>query len=365
MEINRAFNRPTGLTQRKPLSKKVDGESAYRDFEQEIHPQVKQETTAPEPRATALPHVSQAGLSGEDYVKLHQESAAANRRAEQNGGCQHKALCAGVVDKELPQAYKTPSPAEGGIEILPTDSVQVKLEKLQKIGEVSDYSGMSYEEIYTTIWNRYNDAFDGRLSAILAFGAPNWENWTAISNQFGEESRREVFFDLRDEIVRQGAQRDELGDHPEYIKRVSDIKSAPLGYQGMSIEEKEAAILQKFQGKTSFLDFMSMQGELEDAMVFRKSMGMDAEFRYLCNLRDSLNAHFGGDRYIQTSIPLNDLSTSAWESVLRSDFEPIGFFIGMKDSLNHITFSNYSYDVKGMMEQQIDHMLDLLAKQRS
>ena len=44
-------------------------------------------------------------------------------------------------------------------EILPTDSTEVKLEKLRRIAETADYTGMSYGEIYKTVLDRYQQAF--------------------------------------------------------------------------------------------------------------------------------------------------------------------------------------------------------------
>lgn len=72
----------------------------------------------------------------------------------------------------------------------------------------------------------------------------------------------------------------------------------------MSFEEKEAAIFEKYQGKTNFMDFLSMQGELKATMVHRNSLGMDGEFQYLCNMQSSLERHFGDEQYLQKASPL-------------------------------------------------------------
>lgn len=151
--------------------------------------------------------------------------------------------------------------------ILPTDSVEVKLEKLKKIGETADYTGMSYSEIYTTIWNRYNDAFDGNLSAILSPISAVPMNWSDIANQFRKETYKLIFQPLRQEFEEQGRlEGGEFYDKDDtYIMQcISDIRSAPLGYSGMSFAEKEQAIYEKYKGKNTYIDFLNMQGELLD-----------------------------------------------------------------------------------------------------
>lgn len=143
---------------------------------------------------------------------------------------------------------------ESSIPIFSTDSTEVKLEKLQKIAEQSDYTGMSYSEIYTTIWNRYDRAFDGNLSAILSLAGPGPTSWVDIFNQFNTETGKEVITPLFQDFVDQGLlEKGEWYDRDDtYVMQcLSDIKSAPLGYSGMSFEEKEAAILEKYKGKHS------------------------------------------------------------------------------------------------------------------
>lgn len=49
-----------------------------------------------------------------------------------------------------------------------SNATHAKLKRLREINEQADYTGMSPEEIYETIWNRYNEAFDGNMIAITA-----------------------------------------------------------------------------------------------------------------------------------------------------------------------------------------------------
>ena len=52
-----------------------------------------------------------------------------------------------TISGQAPQEAGRVSQAAGPGVILPADSIQTKLEKLQKIAEAADYAGMDYEEI--------------------------------------------------------------------------------------------------------------------------------------------------------------------------------------------------------------------------
>lgn len=64
-----------------------------------------------------------------------------------------------------------------------SNATHAKLKKLREINEQADYTGMSPEEIYKTIWDRYNEAFDGNMMAITACIAGPAE-WSPVNNQF-------------------------------------------------------------------------------------------------------------------------------------------------------------------------------------
>lgn len=180
---------------------------------------------------------------------------------------------------------------EDAVTIYTSDSTEIKLEKLRRLSEVSDYSGMSYEDIYTTLWNQYNTAFGGRLSAITSCAGIMSQDWCAINNQFNQIIDKCVFIPLK-----RGLEEDGLINQGKYSEEahqiISDVVAAPLGYRGMSHEEKETAIFEKYKGKDSYLDFLSMQGELfrtgvyakklgtEGANQLRSHMSFEAEFKY-------------------------------------------------------------------------------------
>lgn len=313
------------------------------------------------------------GVSAEEYLKLCQDSAAAVD-AVTNSTAEHKALIAaaataGLEGAGLGEVPEAAEPAEQTVTILPTDSTQVKLAKLQQIAEASDYTGMSYEEIYTTIWNRYNDAFDGRLSAICS-GLSGPSDWNYINNQFGQEIHKVVFYPLRDEFVAQGMREQDAAYDKEYQKRVTDIKSAPFGYSGISCEQREAAILEKYAGKNTFLDFLSMQGELFHTGVYSEKMGgWSAAFKYMDAISNQIERP-----YVEAWLQTNDIETTVyssyrsmltkgeWENKLRSPFDTKSFFTGLKETINKTIYPDFGYDIKGLFNKTIDDFTASLSK---
>lgn len=356
--------------------KNAGSEGTSQSFGAEITQQNTSAQSSAGTTATAVVPNASASISGEEYLKLYQESAAANS-PEAKSAAEHKALRAASDStgvESTASETKVAKPMEELPVILPTDSVEVKLEKLRQISEASDYTGMSYEEIYTDLWNRYNDAFDGRLSAICSSVTASPPHWHKISNQFSNETELYVFRPLREDFKVQGLRKGDAG-YDEYVtQRYSDIRSAPLGYSGMTYEEKEAAILAKYQGKDSFLDFLSMQGELQHTMIYRNKMGFYGEIAYLNRMNSEIRNSYLGGRFEQENIltqvqknvryisHINLLSEAQWDILLQGNFDVRSFFAGMKASLEDVVFKNYDYDVRGMIDHQINGFMELLDK---
>ena len=209
MEINRIFN-SSGSRQTQQTTRKTQGGSFQSQLESRMRMQSLQD------RFT---------LSG----------AVPEEEPEQ--------LAATTADRAV-EVKKPVIRPEDAVTIYTSDSTETKLEKLRKMAEVSDYSGMSYEDIYTTIWNRYNTAFGGRLSTITALVGPMSQDWCAINNRFVEEAEKYVYIPLERSLEAQGLVN--KGVYSEEAQQImSDVKSAPLGSSGMSFEEKEAAIFEK------------------------------------------------------------------------------------------------------------------------
>lgn len=179
-----------------------------------------------------------------------------------------------VSDKE---AY-TKMQEAASAEIKANDTTLVKLVKLKEIAANTDFSGMSYTEIYTNLWKSYDDAFGGNMPAIMSGLAQSQEKHS-IHNQFMDDYEKYVSQPLRTQIFQETGcvygtdAYDEVVK--EYIgdKEICPFASAALGYGGMSIEEKEAAIYQKYAGKNTLQDFLNMQGELWKTGVLKHKMG--------------------------------------------------------------------------------------------
>lgn len=242
--------------------------------------------------------------------------------------------------------------------ILSTDSDKVKLEKLKEIDASFDYSGMSYQEIHSTIYNRYNAAFDGNLLGIMSFGA---EDWTQISLQYQDEVKRHVYYPMRNELAAELGMdvRDERFIKEYFWPKYDEITLTTKGFQGMSIEEREEAILKKYQGKNSFMDILNMQGELRSSGVLASKIGDNAMLDYLTffNLQILYDYFDGG-------IEGAPAVTQEWvNSSLNMPVDLKGVYRNLKDSLSKMSFSNFSYSGQAVfdaIDKGVDNLLEIL-----
>jgi len=256
------------------------------------------------------------------------------------------------------------------VTIYTSDSTETKLEKLRQMAEVSDYSGMSYEDIYTTIWNRYNTAFGGKLSTITALVGPMSQDWCDINYQFIKEADKYVNIPLRRSLEKQG-----LIDNGVYSKEarqiISDIRAAPLGYRGMSFEEKEAAIFEKYKGKDSYLDFISMQGELFNTGVYWNKLGIEGSIQLRSHMREEAIYHYVPNQMYKAGlidaawrgIPDEYITSQAkFETLFDFKFDVRTFYRGMRDTLQNLIVESSSYDIKGMIDKCINESELMLEK---
>ena len=73
-----------------------------------------------------------------------------------------------------------------------SNATHAKLKQLAEIDAQADYTGMSPDEIYAEIWNRYDEAFDGNMIAIRGCVAGPAE-WGEIGYQFYTEVTRHIY----------------------------------------------------------------------------------------------------------------------------------------------------------------------------
>lgn len=231
-------------------------------------------------------------------------------------------------------------------EILPTDSVQEKLEKLRQIAEQADYTGMSYKEIYTAIWDRYNAAFDGNMPAITTptcIPDPN----AAILNQFLSEVHCLVTYPMQQKIQQETGLTPGKQDYNEYIRsRYGSFSCAALGYEDMTLEEREQAILEKYAGKDTLQDVLNRTGELILAGVLDYTGGADTEPRKL----SPLDKHMYNTCYTE------------WGLSIRDELHP--FSAGLrKPARPAVPALSFSFDAEGGAKTKcLDDLLTALGK---
>lgn len=327
---------------------------------------------------TSLSQPIQPRLS--NHSTTFQSRLLAELQVQRQGAYARSSIMPAIDLKDLPELRSVQSNissemASGsleahGIVIAPTDTTEVKLEKLQQMAALSDYTGMEYGEIYTTIWNRYDRAFDGQLSAILSLAGPGPSSWSYIFNQFMEETGDAVITPLFQDFVDQGIlEEGEVFDEKNtYVMQcLSDIKSAPLGYSGMSFEEKELAILEKYQGKLSYLDFLSMQGELKNTMVYQNKMGRDGASDFLSTLDSQLayNYVYKNDIIEPSQLCHNNpqilFSDAQWDQIFQEEFDIHRFINTVRESQGTAIFlQDPAFHVLAVVAAQVDGFMDLL-----
>ena len=220
---------------------------------------------------------------------------------------------------------------------------------------------MSYTEIYTNLWKCYDDAFGGNMPAITSCIALGQE-LSSVNNQFIDETGKYVRIPLRNQIYQETGcvygtdayneiKKEYIGDKTEF-----PFASVALGYSGMSFEEKEAAIYQKYAGKNTLQDFLNMQGELFQTGVLDNKMGFSGSFQYQCILSQQLAWHFFPDKMLA----MENITQAQWDSVYNMPFNAVSFLTEVKDAIKHMTFSNFDFNVEEVLSQGIDDLLNKL-----
>lgn len=246
--------------------------------------------------------------------------------------------------------------ATGSSPITSADSTVTKLAKLQIISDNADYTGMSSEEIYADIWQRYNNAFNGNLPAIVSIMAGGWE-WEVINNQYASEFSNSFYRQVeRQEIL------EKTGvsfDDPKFSKVRTQYRfeeaSNFLGYAGMNTAEKEAAIIKKYSGGKTVLDFLNMQGELINTGVIDAKMGPGNILDYINAASGQLKCSIFGEDVWRFTVEQRD-----WNAVLFNEFDTRSYYADLKGWINSATYSNYTFNIQGLLNNVVDELMNKL-----
>lgn len=246
------------------------------------------------------------------------------------------------------------------------NATYAKLKQLAEVTAQTDYTGMSSDEIYAEIWNRYEEAFDGNMVAITACITGPVE-WARINNHFVNEIHHRIF------IPEVNAAREAAGAVNSYEGKMAVEKDFQknagkvlhnsllkvLGYDGMGFDEMEAAIREKYIGKNTTLDFLKMQSELKRSGVLEHKMGDQA--RIYCDLIQTQFEYAFNPDYTKkdSSVGVNlHISTDQWNRVADQPFDAAKLAVGMKEQLGRIRSANgYTDGIVKMMEDCINQFV--------
>lgn len=139
---------------------------------------------------------------------------------------------------------------------------QLKLDKVAAAGRAVDYSGMTKAEIFAEIENRYKDAFDDFYTARAVCLTKEQEK---ILSQYNSEVEEKIG-----------------------ISNSIEFYNEARGYGGMSYDEIEVAVKEKYAGKTGFKDQLNLLGELFATGVLTDKYGLHTATQMCTDMRISM-----------------------------------------------------------------------------
>lgn len=254
-----------------------------------------------------------------------------------------------------------------------SNATHAKLKQLAELDKQSDYTGMSYDEIYAEIWNRYDEAFDGNMMAMKpSFAGP--DEWSVINNQFVDEITVHIEHPAMAAAYKAAleadgkAYEDRTPAERYALDKLSREKAGEIGrnarwkamgYEGMSFEEREAAIKEKYAGKNTTLDFLKMQGELYNSGVLEHTMGDKGTSTYLDLIGYQFDVAYNPNSiYVVGPEKCDFFLPDQWYRVADQPFDMAKFAANTKDLLSRISFSpDYPVDYAAMIEKAIDRFM--------
>jgi len=248
-----------------------------------------------------------------------------------------------------------------------SNATYAKLKQLAEIDKQADYTGMSSDEIHAEIWKRYDEAFDGNMVAITA-GIAGPAEWSAVNNQFVYEILNHIVYPEERAALKASGAADASSYEEKRALEISCNQKAHQvathglwkisGCEGMSFEEREMAIKEKYAGKNTTLDFLKMQNELKQSGVLRHKMGDKAD-TYCAMIGIQFDRAFNPDSIDRVGYEKSSFMTvDQWYRVANQSFDTAKFGAAMKEHLGTISGpNNYSDDIVKMMEDCIDRFV--------
>lgn len=315
-------------------------------------------------------------IEGAAQVRTGYRKSAASATPSRTFG---QVLEAKTQDRYVPSAPPPRTEAEFSLAertygcVTVSNATHAKLKQLAELNAQADYTGMSPDEIYAEIWNRYDEAFDGNMIAIRA-GIAGPAEWWDIDNQFYDEIMRHIFNPAIIDARKEGLELDgrpyaEWTDAETDALESSSLEKAHnilyearlkvLGYDGMSFEEREAAIREKYAGKNTTSDFLNMQSELRLSGVLNHKMGLSTELLYCDMLRHQFEVTFNPNDICNVGPEKCSLMTAdQWYRVADQPFDMAKLAAELKKQLARISGPNgWTEDYVKMMEGFFDHFV--------
>ena len=122
----------------------------------------------------------------------------------------------------------------------------------------------------------------------------------------------------------------------------------------MDNAEKEVAIIKKYSGGKTVLDFVNMQGEFIITGIIDAKIGSNSG-DYVNAASDQLKYSIFGEDVWRFTIYQQD-----WNAVLFNEFDARSYYADLKDWINSATYSNFTFDIQGFLNRVVDELMNKL-----
>ena len=215
-------------------------------------------------------------------------------------------------------------------------SVEAKLAELHMWAINADRTGMTPEQFGGEIWNQYNDALGGNLLTVLNFSTLS-EDWTAIGTQLLNTLMDAMLgFRLSSGEICKVSSDQVLRGFMAARSETRESLHAGMGvHPDMGYDEIEAAIMERFEGKNTLMDFLNKTHALHSTGVLSNRMGVHVDSLFVLNMAWALTIQFGVPRS-----DLKELRTTLvipnekFNLMLNQPFDAVSFLDNVENIIN-------------------------------